>query len=253
MTSPDLINAFQCLLFVAQEPLPARRAAEVLDVEIERIAELATQLEERLDGHGLYLMNLAGGYTLATRHDYADYVQELLEPDPQRLSRQALEVLAIVAYKQPITRPQIDLLRGVNSSGVINSLIEKNLLRISGRASVPGRPFLLATTSHFLSAFGLGSLDDLPDVALPLPDENPRTEPLVEGDVQAGDEAGTQDQPTTDDPGRDLPTEEQGVDVAETASDDSGQEPEPCDDTSDTEAPARKDAPSSEPQDHFAV
>ena len=253
MVSPDLVNAFQCLLFVAQEPLPARRAAEVLDVEIERIAELATQLEERLDGHGLHLVNLAGGYILATRHDYADYVQELLEPDPQRLSRQALEVLAIVAYKQPITRPQIDLLRGVNSAGVINSLIEKNLLRISGRASVPGRPFLLATTSHFLSTFGLDSLDDLPDVALPLPDEKPRTEPLVEGDVQPGDEADMQDEPTTDDGGRDLPAAEREVDVAETASHGSGQEPEPCDDTSDTEAPARKDAPSSESQDHFAV
>lgn len=238
MTSPDLVNAFQCLLFVAQEPLSARRAAEVLEVEVEHIAELAAQLERRLDGHGLHLMNLAGGYTLATRHDYAEYVQQLLEPDPQRLSRQALETLAIVAYKQPITRPQIDLLRGVNSAGIINSLIEKNLLRITGRASVPGRPFLLATTSQFLSTFGLDSLDDLPDVALTLPDEKHPSQPSMEGDVASAYEADVQDEQ---------------VDAVETPTDDAPQEPDPCDDTTDTEAPARKDAPSSGNQDHFAV
>ncbi len=253
MTSPDLVNAFQCLLFVAQEPLSAQRAAEVLDIEIERIAELAEQLQQRLSGHGLHVMNLAGGYTLATRQDFADYVQELLEPDPQRLSRQALEVLAIVAYKQPITRPQIDLLRGVNSSGAINSLIEKNLLRITGRASVPGRPFLLVTTSHFLSAFGLDSLDDLPDVSLPLPDVELRTEPLVEGDVQPGDEADTRDEPALEDEAGDLPAAEHEVDGLEAASDGSGHKLDPCDGASEMETPGRKDAPSSESQDHFAV
>ncbi|MFP3902775.1 MAG: SMC-Scp complex subunit ScpB, partial [Armatimonadota bacterium] len=91
------------------------------------------------------------------------------EPDPERLSRQALEVLAIVAYRQPITRPEIDELRGVNSSGVMNTLLEKNLIRVCGRLDAPGRPYLLETTDFFLSAFGLKDLEDLPKIDLPAP------------------------------------------------------------------------------------
>ena len=169
MSSTDLVSALQCLLFVAEEPLSSQRAAEILQIRPEEVAELIEKLQHKLQGHGLHVVHLAGGYSLATLPDYADYVQALLEPDPQRLSRQALEVLAIVAYRQPITRPQIDALRGVNSSTVLNSLIEKDLLRITGRANAPGRPFVLATTSYFLSAFGLSDLDDLPQLELPLP------------------------------------------------------------------------------------
>ncbi len=169
MSSIDLVSALQCLLFVAEEPLSPQRAAEILQIRPEEVAELIEKLQHKLQGHGLHVVHLAGGYTLATLPDYAEYVQALLEPDPQRLSRQALEVLAIVAYRQPITRPQVDALRGVNSSGVMNSLIEKDLLRITGRAKAPGRPFLLATTDYFLSAFGLSNLDDLPQLELPLP------------------------------------------------------------------------------------
>ncbi len=197
MRPPDLVNALQCLLFVGEEPLSAQRAAELLQVRPEAVAELISKLQRKLKGHGLHVVHLAGGYALATLPDYAEYVQALLEPDPQRLSKQALEVLAIVAYRQPITRPHIDALRGVNSSGVINSLIEKDLLRITGRAQAPGRPFLLVTTAYFLSAFGLSDLDDLPRLELPLPAAQSGTAELSEdetGEQAEADQSAPEDE-----------------------------------------------------------
>ncbi|HCU35053.1 MAG TPA: SMC-Scp complex subunit ScpB [Armatimonadetes bacterium] len=169
MAQTDLVNALECLLFVSEDPLSAQDAAGVLGAQPREVEDLIAALQKRLEGSGLHVVCLAGGYALGTRPEYADYVETLLQPDPQRLSRQALEVLAIVAYRQPITRPEVDSIRGVNSSGVVNSLLEKDLLKIAGRAKAPGRPFLLSTTATFLSAFGLRSLDDMPQLELPLP------------------------------------------------------------------------------------
>jgi segregation and condensation protein B len=165
--SLELLNALQCLLFVAGEPLPVARLSAVLGVEDTDVPRLCGQLNEHLSHQGLHAVQLAGGWALATRPQYADYVQRLVEPEPQRLSMPALETLAIIAYRQPITRPEIDALRGVNSGGVVSSLMEKGLVRIRGRKDAPGKPFLLETTAQFLSAFGLGALTDLPQVNLP--------------------------------------------------------------------------------------
>ena len=164
---PELLCGLQCILFVAGEPLPVDRLAQVLGQEVTDVHRLCDQLNARLAGHGLHVVQLGGGFALATRPEFADYVQRLVEPEPQRLSIQALETLAIVAYRQPITRPEIDDLRGVNSGGVVASLLEKGLLRIKGRKDAPGRPFLVETTAHFLSSFGLKDLADLPKVDLP--------------------------------------------------------------------------------------
>ena len=169
----ELLCALQCLLFVAGEPLPVDRLAQVLGEEVTDIPGLCDRLNDHLTGQGLHVVQLAGGYALATRPEFADYVQRLVEPEPERLSIQALETLAILAYRQPITRPEIDALRGVNSGGVVTSLLEKGLIRIKGRKDAPGRPFLLETTAHFLSAFGLGDLSDLPRVDLPEIGETP--------------------------------------------------------------------------------
>jgi segregation and condensation protein B len=160
----DLINALECVLFAAKEPLPVSRLAEVLQCEATDLPRLLHELNERRAHTGLHATHLAGGWVLATRPEYAEAVQRLLQPDPQRLSFQALETLAIIAYRQPITRPEIDEIRGVNSSGAVASLIEKDLVRIAGRKDVPGRPFLLETTAHFLSVFGLSDLSELPDI-----------------------------------------------------------------------------------------
>jgi len=163
----ELLCALQCVLFVAGEPLPVDRIAQALGREVTDVPGLCDRLNERLGDQGLHVVQLAGGHALATRPEFADYVQRLLEPEPERLSLPALETLAIVAYRQPITRPEIDAVRGVNSAGVVTSLLEKGLIRITGRKDAPGRPFLLETTVHFLSSFGLGNLSDLPRVDLP--------------------------------------------------------------------------------------
>lgn len=160
-----LLNTLECLLFAAKEPISAARLAEVLEIDVTEIPGLLAQLGEARTQTGLAVAHLAGGHTLTTRPEYADYVARLLQPDPERLSIQALETLAIIAYRQPITRPEIDEIRGVNSSGAVTSLIEKNLVRISGRKDAPGKPFLLEITPHFLSVFGLGNLSDLPDIS----------------------------------------------------------------------------------------
>jgi segregation and condensation protein B len=170
----DLLWGLQCVLFVAGEPLAVARLSQALGCEETDVPRLCRDLNQRLEGQGLHVVQLAGGYALATRPDYADYVQRLVEPEPERLSVQALETLAIISYRQPITRPEIDALRGVNSGGVVSSLMEKGLIRITGRKDVPGRPFLLETTAHFLSSFGLGDLSDLPRIDLP---EAPGGEP----------------------------------------------------------------------------
>lgn len=160
-----LINTLECILFAAKEPVPVPRLAEAIGQEATAVPSLLERLGERLHGTGLQVIALAGGYSLATRSEFAEAVQRFLEPDPEKLSVQALETLAIIAYNQPLTRPEIDEVRGVNSSGAVNSLIEKGLVRVAGRKDAPGRPFLLETTPYFLSVFGLSSLDDLPSIS----------------------------------------------------------------------------------------
>lgn len=184
--SLDLCTAAECLLFVSSEPVPAGRLAEALGVPAERIPSLMDELAERLIGHGLQVLLLAGGYSLATREEYSELVRTFLEPQPEQLSRQALETLAIIAYRQPITRPQIEAVRGVNSAGAVRTLLEKGLIRTAGRDKSPGRPFLFVTSKEFLSLFGLAGLEDLP----PLSDGAAETlaKSLKQGG-QAGDSA----------------------------------------------------------------
>lgn len=161
-TTLDLCAAAECLLFVSREPASPSRLADCLGLPVERIPSLMEELSARLAGHGLQVVHLAGGYCLATREEYADLVRAFLEPKPEELSRQALETLAIIAYRQPITRPQIEAVRGVNSAGAVRALLDKGLIRAAGRDKAPGRPFLFITTDRFLSLFGLASLSDLP-------------------------------------------------------------------------------------------
>lgn len=158
----DHCAALECLLFVSREPVAAARLAETLSVPLDTIPKLVEQLSERLAGHGLQVVSLAGGYSLATREAYAEVLRVFLEPKPEQLSRQALETLAIVAYKQPITRPQIEQIRGVNSAAMLRTLLDRKLLTTAGRDKAAGRPFLFVTTPDFLSLFGLSDLSELP-------------------------------------------------------------------------------------------
>jgi segregation and condensation protein B len=155
----------ESLLFVADEPLALERLAEMLaeaDKGAIRIAlqDLAQEYDRR--DSGICLTEVAGGFQIRTRPEYHPWVRLLLKPPPSRLSRPALETLAIIAYKQPIIRADIEHIRGVDCGGVLRMLLEKKLIRVLGRRDIPGRPMIYGTTRHFLEVFELKDLKDLP-------------------------------------------------------------------------------------------
>ena len=163
----DRRGVVEALLFVAEEPLPLVKLQEVLADEDPAtteatIRELAQSLEE--GGRGLMVQEVAGGFRLATRPEAHDWIQRLQEIMPTRLSRAALETLAIIAYKQPITRAEIEAIRGVAADGVLRTLLERGLIRLLGRKAEAGRPILYGTSSTFLEHFGFKGLGDLPSL-----------------------------------------------------------------------------------------
>jgi segregation and condensation protein B len=160
-------RALEALLFVSDEPLPTSVIAQALEIDrsaVERLCErLTSDLEER--GAGVVLRNVAGGWRLFTHPDTAPEVERFVISSRQaRLTKAALETLAIVAYKQPVTRHQISSIRGVNSDGVLRALQDKGLVEEAGREETPGRPALFATTPTFLERLGLPSLAALPSL-----------------------------------------------------------------------------------------
>ncbi|HIE53413.1 MAG TPA: SMC-Scp complex subunit ScpB [Armatimonadetes bacterium] len=158
----ERVRAVECLLFATDRPISQERLGQVLGCSPEEIAAALECLRKWLAGHGLQVLEVAGGFRLTTRPEYAEYVERLLAPPPVHLSPASLETLAIIAYRQPITRPEIDALRGVNSQQVLRNLLEHGLIEVRGRKRVPGRPLLYGTTPRFLELFGLRDLSDLP-------------------------------------------------------------------------------------------
>ena len=163
----DRRGVVEALLFVAEEPLPLARLQEALADEDPAateatIRELAMRLEE--EGRGLMVQEVAGGFRLATRPEAHPWIQRLQQVKPQKLSRPALETLAIVAYKQPITRAEIEAIRGVAVDGVMRTLLERGLIRMLGRKAEAGRPMLYGTSAGFLEHFGFKDLGDLPSL-----------------------------------------------------------------------------------------
>jgi segregation and condensation protein B len=157
----------ESLLFAAGEPVSLNRLAAVLDSvpkEEIRNALAALGAEYSQGGRGLTVEEVAGGYQLRTRKEFAPHIRKLLAGKPPRLSRSLLETLAIIAYRQPITRPEIEEVRGVDCGGVLETLLERRIIRIAGRKEAPGRPMIYATTPEFLEVFGLKDLDSLPDL-----------------------------------------------------------------------------------------
>jgi segregation and condensation protein B len=173
---PNPIDVVEALLFASDVPLAAERIREVLDLENAAAARgLVAELVARYEAEprGLAIVEVGGGWRMVTRPELAPWLVRLARARTRgRLSRPALETLAIVAYKQPASRPELDAARGVNSEAVLESLLERRLLRIAGRKEAPGRPYLYETTREFLVAFGLRDLNDLPKVEgeLVLPD-----------------------------------------------------------------------------------
>ena len=168
MDEQVLKHIIEALLFAADEPLSFQRIRDVLKDEDGRAVRRALEGlrdEYAAAGRGIQIEEIAGGYRLLSNPRYAPHVEQLLKAEKRaRLSQPALETLAIIAYKQPIHRADIEAIRGVAADAILRSLQERGLIRIVGRAEVLGRPFLYGTTKRFLEAFGLNSLDDLPSV-----------------------------------------------------------------------------------------
>lgn len=154
------------ILFVAAEPVPTSQLAAALDVSTSVIERGLNELDESLSARGLRLQRHSGRVQLTTAPQLAELIERFLGLEAtSRLSRAALETLAIVAYQQPVTRPQIDSIRGVNSDSMIKSLLNKGLVLESGRADGPGRPILYSTSPEFLQHFGLNSIIEMPPLA----------------------------------------------------------------------------------------
>ena len=162
----DLLNLLEALLFVAPGAVPPAQLASALELPVKEVEDGLRTLEAQLFTRGVRLQWHMGRVQLTTAPEVAPLVERFLGLGAtSRLSRAALETLAIIAYQQPVTRPEIDAIRGVNSDGVLKSLLSKGLIQEAGRAERPGRPILYHTTSDFLGHFGLSSLTELPPLA----------------------------------------------------------------------------------------
>lgn len=152
----------ECFLFVSPEPVTPAQVAAAMSMDERAARDALEQLRERYSSAGLQVVRVAGGYQLCTRPEHADAIARFLRPPLQRLSRPALEALAIIAYRQPITLPEIEAIRGVNTAGVAKTLLDRQLIAEKGRKETVGRPILYVTTDHFLQHFGLKDLTELP-------------------------------------------------------------------------------------------
>ena len=167
----DLTPALEALLFVSAEPVLPSQLAEALELSVAAVEQGLKDLDSELQTRGLRLQRHGGRVQLTTAPESAELVDRFLGLEAtSRLSRAALETLAIIAYQQPVTRPQVDAVRGVNSDGVMKSLLGKNLIQEVGRTEGPGRPILYGTTPDFLQHFGIDSLSGLPPLNLVEPE-----------------------------------------------------------------------------------
>jgi segregation and condensation protein B len=167
LASAELRAILEALIFASPEPLTPKQIFKLLaDEPREDVLAGIEQLKRDYErAGGLHLVEVAGGYQIATRPELHEWVRRLFqERTTQRLTVQALETLAVIAYRQPVTALEITEIRGVNTSGVLNTLLERHLIKIVGRKQVVGRPFMYATTKEFLIRFGLNELADLPKV-----------------------------------------------------------------------------------------
>lgn len=174
----------EALLFLSEEPVKSDKMAIVLSVSPEEVDKLVIELKSDLssDNRGLQIYEAAGGYQMGTLPELAPYIEKAFSEDvSSNLSTAALEALAIIAYKQPVTRIEIESIRGVRSEHVLENLLKRKLVRISGRKEGPGRPLLYCTTPDFLKYFGLKELGDLPTLEAGSNDELPPLEVIAEG------------------------------------------------------------------------
>jgi len=154
----------ESLLFSADQPLSAERLVDLLELERRDVVAVIAELQEEYIARngGIELQEVAGGFQFRTRPEFAPHIRRMLQSKPFRFSRAALETLAIIAYRQPVTRAEVEYLRGVDCGGVVKTLLDKRLIKILGKKDVPGRPMIYGTTREFLELFGLKDLAGLP-------------------------------------------------------------------------------------------
>ena len=161
----DLIRVIEALIFSSDMPLREDRIREILDDPSINVSDIVDRLNKEYEEQhrSFFITYVAEGYQMVTRPEYAIWIKKLYAKGGRlKLSKAGLETIAIIAYKQPITKAEIESIRGVNSDGVIKTLLERDLIKIEGRMDAPGRPLMYGTTDKFLIHFGLKSIDDLP-------------------------------------------------------------------------------------------
>ena len=171
MNKEQLLSAMEAVLFASGDPVSIDRLSQVFEISPEKVEATASALEKKLEDNksGIKLIRLENKYQLATRNEFAEYIKKAFDIKRKTpLSPAALEVLAVIAYNQPVTRSFVEQVRGVDCSGVITTLIEKELIEERGRLELPGKPLLYGTTDNFLRCFSISDLSELP----PLPKDN---------------------------------------------------------------------------------
>ncbi|WP_456395262.1 SMC-Scp complex subunit ScpB [Desulfurobacterium sp.] len=162
----EIEKILEAVIFVSEEPVAIEEIAQKLELNIYELQEALEHIKGKYSNGGVILKEVAGGYKFYTSPEVSSYVKKFVEDKPIKLSKHLLEVLAIIAYKQPITKKEIETIRGRTADGAIKSLLEKRLIQVVGRKKGPGRPKLYGTTDDFLVHFGLRSIQDLPSVDL---------------------------------------------------------------------------------------
>jgi len=167
-----LTSHIEAVLFAWGEPLPLEKLAAILEIPPQQLKLLLGELKETMASseRGLTIVEVAGGYQICTKPELAEIIERLNDPHETKLSPAALETLAIVAFKQPITRQEIENIRGVKIDRVLNTLVERRLIKEQGRKDAVGRPILYGTTLEFLQCFGLKCLKDLPSISGIMPE-----------------------------------------------------------------------------------
>lgn len=201
MSQPSLPAIIEALIFASDLPISKARIASIIgDLSAGDVARIVEGLNRQyeLARRPFAIMEFGGGYQIVTREEYAPWIKKVFSRKRKlKLSQAALETVAIIAYRQPVSRMEVERIRGVNVDGVLGSLLERNLIRIVGRDRGPGRPYLYGTTQEFLSHFGLARVRDLPDYEEVKKRAAPLASPVNEpADVsQGGEAAGEEDAP----------------------------------------------------------
>lgn len=190
----DIKNIVESLLFVAESPLSMEHFKNAIpEAETDQINQTILTLikEYELKNGGFLIHEVAGGFQFRTRPEYKEWIRRLLQPSPPKLNKPAMETLAIIAYRQPILRSEVEYIRGVNSGNSLRILMERKLIRVLGRREIPGRPLVYATTKKFLETFDLKDLKDLPSLKeideLESKSGNPQQQEIVFGGTNDSD------------------------------------------------------------------